>query len=136
MRRSFPWYLHPTFHLVLNCLLMTVSELLLKKGATEAASLAMPSWLAWTGIGTLGSGWTVGGIAVYIAAFFNWLYALRWVPLSIAYPVTSAVYVLIALGAWLFLGERIGGLRWVGIVLITAGVVFCARPAAAAEEKL
>lgn len=136
MRRSFPWYLHPTVHLVLNCVLMTVSELLLKKGATEAASIAAPSWLAWTGIMTLGSGWVLVGIAVYILAFVNWLYVLRWVPLSIAYPVTSAVYVLIALGAWLLLGERIIGLRWVGIVLITAGVVFCARPAAAAEEKL
>jgi drug/metabolite transporter (DMT)-like permease len=136
MRRSFPWYLHPVFHLILNCLLMTVSELLLKKGATATASIAAPSWLSWTGIMTLGSGWVLFGIAVYILAFLNWLYVLRWMPLTIAYPVTSAVYVLIALGAWFFLGERIGGLRWAGIVLITAGVVFCSRPAAAAEEKL
>ena len=131
----FPWYLHPTFHLILNILLMTVSELLLKKGAIETASIVAPRWLEWTGIMTLGSGWVIGGIAVYILAFVNWLYVLRWVPLTIAYPVTSAVYVLIALGAWLVLGERIGALRWVGIVLITAGVVFCARPAAAVEEK-
>jgi undecaprenyl phosphate-alpha-L-ara4N flippase subunit ArnF len=134
--KRFPWYLHPSFHLVLNILLMTVSELLLKRGATETALIAAPRWLAWTGIMTLGSGWVIAGIVIYILAFLNWLYVLRWVPLTIAYPVTSAVYVLIALGAWLFLGERIGGLRWIGIVLITVGIVFCARPAAAADERL
>lgn len=132
----FPWYLHPSFHLALNILLMTVSELLLKRGATETALIAAPRWMEWTGLMTLGSGWVIGGIVVYILAFLNWLYVLRWVPLSIAFPVTSAVYGLIALGAGLFLGERIGGLRWIGIGLITLGVVFCARPAAAAEEAL
>jgi undecaprenyl phosphate-alpha-L-ara4N flippase subunit ArnE len=85
---------------------------------------------------TLGSGWVIGGITVLILGFVNWLYVLRWVPLSIAYPVTSVVHGLIALGAWLFLGEHIGSLRWMGIGLITAGIVFCARPAAAAETKL
>lgn len=131
-----PWYLHPALHLALNCLLMTVSELLLKKGATETALIAAPRWLAWSGITSLGSGWALTGIAVYILAFLNWLHVLRWMPLSTAFPVTSSVHVLIALGAWIFLGERIGLQRWAGILLITAGIVFCARPAAAAEERL
>ena len=130
------WYLNPSLHLALNCLLMTVSELLLKVGARETSQIAAPRWLAWTGIMTLVSGWVIGGIAVYILAFINWLYVLRWVPLSIAYPVTSVVHVLIALGAWFFLGEQIGSLRWVGIGLITAGIVLCARPAADAETNL
>jgi len=130
------WYLHPYLHLALNCVLMTASELLLKVGARETAQIPAPRWLVWTGILTLGSGWVIGGIAVYIVAFVNWLYVLRWVPLSIAYPVTSVVYVLIALAAWVLLGELIGPVRWAGIALITAGIVFCARPAADAEEKL
>src|SRR5579864_1911926 len=108
------WYLHPYLHLALNCALMTASELLLKVGARETAQIAAPHWLAWTGIMTLGSGWVMGGIAVYIVAFVNWLYVLRWVPLSIAYPVTSVVYVLIALAAWVLLGELIGPVRWAG----------------------
>jgi len=130
------WYLHPYLHLAINCILSTASELLLKVGARETAQIAVPDWLAWTGILTLGSGWVLGGIAVYILAFVNWLYVLRWVPLSIAYPVTSVVYVLIALAARIFLGEQIGTIRWLGIGAITAGIVFCARPAADAEEKL
>jgi drug/metabolite transporter (DMT)-like permease len=130
------WYLHSSLHLALNCILMTAAELLLKVGARETSHIAAPRWLVWTGIMTLGSGWVVGGIAVYILGFVNWLYVLRWVPLNIAYPVTSVVQILIALGAWLFLGEQIGSYRWMGIGLITAGIVFCARPAAEAEAKL
>jgi drug/metabolite transporter (DMT)-like permease len=130
------WYLHSSLHLALNCILMAAAELLLKCGARATSQLTAPRWLAWTGIMTLGSGWVIGGIAVYILGFVNWLYVLRWVPLNIAYPVTSVVQVLIALGAWLFLGEQIGSLRWMGIGLITAGIVFCAQPAADAEAQL
>ena len=130
------WYLHPALHMALNCILMTASELLLKVGARETSQIAAPRWLAWTGIMTLVSGWVIAGTAVYILSFINWLYVLRWVPLNIAYPITSVVHVLIALGAWIFLGEQIGLIRWAGVGLITAGIVFCARPAAGAEARL
>jgi len=130
------WYLHPTFHLVLNCLLMAASELLLKVGATATSEIAAPEWLKGAGLTTLGSWWTIGGIATYILAFVNWLWVLRWIALSVAYLVTSSVQGLIALGAWLLLGELISGLRWMGIALITAGIVFSARSSANAEDQL
>ena len=130
------WYLNPYVHLGLNCVLMAASELLLKVGATEQSGIAAPEWLKGTGLTTLGSWWTLGGIAVYILAFVNWLYVLRWVALNLAYLVTSSVQVLIALGARLLLGEQISLMRWSGIALITAGIVFSAHASAQAEEKL
>jgi len=130
------WYLNPYVHLGLNCVLMAASELLLKVGATEQSGIAAPEWLKGTGLTTLGSWWTIGGIAVYILAFVNWLYVLRWIALNLAYLVTSSVQVLIALGAWLLLGEEISRLRWGGIALITAGILFCAQSSSRAEEKL
>jgi drug/metabolite transporter (DMT)-like permease len=130
------WYLNPYFHLGLNCALMAASELLLKVGATEQSQIAAPEWLKGTGMTTLGSWWTIGGISVYILAFVNWLYVLRWIALSLAYLVTSSVQVLIAMGAWLLLGEELSLLRWGGIALITAGIVLSAQSSAQAEEKL
>jgi multidrug transporter EmrE-like cation transporter len=130
------WYLNPYFHLGLNCALMAAAELLLKVGATEQSGIAAPEWLKGTGLTTLGSWWTIGGVVVYILAFVNWLYVLRWIALSRAYLVTSSVQVLIALGAWLMLGEAISLLRWGGIALITAGIVLSAQSSAQAEEKL
>ena len=130
------WYLNPYLHLGLNCALMAASELLLKVGATEQSGIAAPEWLKGTGLTTLDSWWTIAGIGLYILAFVNWLYVLRWIPLNLAYLVTSSVQVLIALGAWLLLGEGISLLRWGGIALITAGIVFSAQSSAQAEEKL
>lgn len=130
------WVFHPSLRLALSCVLMTAADLLLKVGARQTSQTAAPHGLAWTGIMTLGSGWVLGGIAVNTLSFVNWLYVLHRVPLSIAYPVTSVTIVLIALGAWLFLGEQIGLLRWMGIGLITVGIVVCARPAAEAEANL
>ena len=130
------WYLNPYVHLGLNCVLMAASELLLKVGATEQSGIAAPEWLKGTGLTTLGSWWTIAGIALYILAFVNWLYVLRWIALNLAYLVTSSVQGLIALGAWLLLREQISLLRWGGIALITAGIVFSAQSSAQAEEKL
>jgi len=128
--------LNPWFQLGVNCLLMATAELLLKVGATATVEIPAPEWLKGAGLTTLGSWWTVGGIATYILAFVNWLYVLRWIALSVAYLITSVVQVLIALGAWLLLGEHVSGLRWAGIVLIMAGIVFSAHSSAQAEEQL
>lgn len=130
------WVLNPWINLGLNCLLMAAAQLLLKVGATATVEIAAPEWLKGAGLTTLGSGWTIGGIAVYILAFANWLVVLRWIALNVAYLITSIVQVLIPLGAWLLLGEHISALRWVGIVLITTGIVFSAHSSAQAEEKL
>jgi multidrug transporter EmrE-like cation transporter len=121
------WRLNPYLHLILNGVLVSAAELLLKVGAIATAGRTAPKGLEWTGVTSLGSGWVIAGIVCYLVSFFNWLQALRSIPLSIAYPVTSGAHVLIPLGSWLFLGEDVGLLRWAGILLILTGITFCAR---------
>ncbi len=133
---DFPWYLNPYLHLLLNGFLVTASEILLKRGAMATAQVHAPVWMMRIGIMTLGSWWTWAGIAIYIGSFFNWLHVLRWVPLSIAFPLASVVHVLIPLGAWIFLGERVAPIRWGGIVLIIAGIWLIARSVLEAEEAI
>ena len=130
------WYLNPGLHIAVNCILMTAAELCLQVGAKEASNVTVPRWIGWTGLRGFISLWTAAGIGVYIAAFANWLYVLRWVPLSVAYPLTTAVQVLVAVSAWLFLGEHIPVTRWVGILLISGGLIVSAKPVAQVEEKL
>jgi drug/metabolite transporter (DMT)-like permease len=130
------WYPNQSLHIAINCILMTVAEICLQLGAKEASQVDLPKWLAWTGLREFISAWTIAGVVVYICAFANWLYVLRWVPLSVAYPITSATQVLIAIAAWIFLHEHISLLRWVAILLISGGIVLSSNPAAKAEEKL
>ncbi len=128
--------LNPYLCLALNGLLVTASELLLKRGAMATTQVSGSPWLDSLGVATLGSGWVWAGIACYIVSFVNWLHILRWVPLSIAFPLASVVHALIPLGAWLFLGETLGPGRWCGIALIVAGIWRIAEPLTRAEETL
>ena len=57
----------------------------------------------WYGCGTLLTG-----------AMLLWMYILKHFPFSM-------------LGAWIFLGEAVPPIRWVGVVLILIGAYFIAR---------
>jgi multidrug transporter EmrE-like cation transporter len=68
--------------------------------------------------------WAYGLAAVSGVA--SWFWVLRRFDLGVAYPVAeSLAFVLIILASsWLF-SEPVPPLRWVGIALISAGLVFC-----------
>jgi drug/metabolite transporter (DMT)-like permease len=123
-------FFNPYVQIAVGALLVTVSELMLKRGATAAAGSS------WTGINALGSAWTWGGILTYILSFASWLYVLRHVPLAIAFALINAVHVLVPLGSWAWLGEHVSPSRWAGIILVLIGIIVIARDAARAEERL
>lgn len=71
--------------------------------------------------------WVAGGIALLLVWFGSQISALSWADLSYLLPVTSFGNVIVALLAWRWRHEQISSLRWIGILLITAGVGFVAR---------
>ncbi|HLW35610.1 MAG TPA: hypothetical protein VKS98_08115 [Chthoniobacterales bacterium] len=125
---------NPWFHFVLNILFVVAYELLLKAGASATADPAK-SW-SWFGINALASPLTWLAIAIIIADLVIWLYILRYIPLSIAFPLSRAVDVLVPISCWLILKEAISPLRWCGIALVIVGLVIVAKPAAELEERL
>jgi drug/metabolite transporter (DMT)-like permease len=125
---------NPWLQLSLSVLCVFVSELLLKRGATDVAE--PESALSWTGINGLGSPLVWWAILLIIASFVSWLYVLRYIPITIAYPLSRVVDVLVPLGCWIFLGEFISTLRWCGIALVVIGLALVARPIARIEERL
>lgn len=70
--------------------------------------------------------WIVGGILLLLAFFAAYMTALSWADLTYVLPATSIGYVLLALIAKFVLHEHVTPARWLGIVLITAGVGFVA----------
>jgi drug/metabolite transporter (DMT)-like permease len=84
----------------------------------------------------LASAWTWLGIVFVILSLLSWLYVLRHVPLSIAFPLSNVVHVLVPLSCWIFLGELISTRRWCGIGLVLIGLFIVAKPFAHIEEKL
>lgn len=125
---------NPWLHLAISVVCVTVYELLLKRGAAETAKLS-PSW-SWTGLTGLASIYVWIAIVFVILSLVTWLYVLRYLPLSIAFPISQAVHVLVPLGSWLALGENIVTLRWIGIALVSLGLAVVAKPVARLEEEL
>lgn len=70
--------------------------------------------------------WVVAGIAMLILFFISYLSALSWADLTYVLPASAIGYVVMALLAKFFLHETVSLTRWLGILLITAGVGFVA----------
>lgn len=69
------------------------------------------------------------GLACYVLAALAWIAALTRLDLSVAYPFLALNFVLVALSSWLILGETVPPLRWLGILVICAGILLVARSA-------
>ncbi|MBH3370927.1 EamA family transporter [Pseudomonas carnis] len=69
----------------------------------------------------------LAAIASYLGAFFVWMLILRRSSLSLAFPLSSLVFVAVLLGSWLGLGEHISVLHWVGVVVIIGGIALLAE---------
>jgi drug/metabolite transporter (DMT)-like permease len=125
---------NPWLQLTLSVICVFVSELLLKRGATDIAE-PDSAW-SWTGVNGLISPLVWWAILLIIASFISWLYVLRYIPLTIAFPLSRVVDILVPLGCWIFLGELISTLRWCGIALVVIGLALVAKPVAQIEERL
>jgi drug/metabolite transporter (DMT)-like permease len=75
--------------------------------------------------------WIAIGIVLLLAYFAAYTIALSWADLTFVLPATSLSYVLIALFAQFLLHEHVSIARWLGIILVSAGVgIVAGGPAA------
>jgi drug/metabolite transporter (DMT)-like permease len=125
---------NPWLQLALSVVCVLVSELFLKRGATDIADPSS-AW-SWTGVNGLASPLVWWAILLIVASFISWLYVLRYIPLTVAFPLSRIVDILVPLGCWIFLDEFISTLRWCGIALVVAGLALVAKPVAQIEERL
>ena len=67
-------------------------------------------------------GWMWLGIAMMALAFFSLLAMLSFENVSFVVPVTALSYAAGAVGAAVFLRERISPQRWFGVAIVCVGV--------------
>ena len=87
-------------------------QMLLKAGAdapTLVAQVLRPSSLL--------------GLALYGSAAFMYMFALRKIPVSVAFPSVSLSYAIVAVLAFFLFGEPFGIKQVGGIALIMGGVM-------------
>ncbi len=122
------------FHVFLSAGLVTVGEIFLKIGADQSTHIH--SALAWLGVNGFGSHWVWLGMFSILASLGSWLYALRSVPLNVAYLLSNIVHVTVPVSCWIFLHETISTRRWAGIALVLIGVALVSKPLAKIEDRL
>ncbi|MGZ4966750.1 MAG: EamA family transporter [Chthoniobacterales bacterium] len=125
---------NPWWQLTISQLCTLLAQLCLKHGAMSATQVA-PGW-SWTGLTSLGSPFVWLGIVFMVLSFPTWLYVLRQLALSVAFPISQSVHVLVPLCSWLVLNEKISTVRWCGIALVVIGLFLVAKPVAKIEERL
>jgi len=67
-------------------------------------------------------GWMWIGITMMALAFFSLLAMLSIENVSFVVPVTALSYAAGAVGAMLFLHERVSPQRWLGVLIVCVGV--------------
>jgi drug/metabolite transporter (DMT)-like permease len=123
-------FFNPYLQIGVSVLLNAAAQIFIKIGAGHGSDQSLFS------ISSLTSGAMWLGIVAMVVALISWLYALRSVPLTIAFTLAAATQVIVPLGCWVFLGEQISLLRWGGIFLVTFGILLVAQPLSKVEERL
>lgn len=102
-------------YLIVFCFFISIGQILFKYAAIEnkrSGSL----------FDLFTNGYFYAGILDYGLCTLFWIWILKDVPLNIAYPYVSFVFVFVPIMSWLFLGEPFGGKAIIGTILIVVGV--------------
>jgi undecaprenyl phosphate-alpha-L-ara4N flippase subunit ArnE len=73
------------------------------------------------------NGWLLGSGLCMAAATFLWLYIIKYFEFSVAYPMISISYIFGMLAAIFIFHETVPIIRWIGVLLIMAGVILIAK---------
>lgn len=116
----------PRKYLTLGAIVLfgAFGDVLLKRGMQDLGSITLQNWpLAIT---ALLNPWVALGTVLLICFLAGYTSALSWADLTFVLPATSLGYVIVPVLSILILHEHVGLSRWLGILLVTAGVGFVA----------
>ncbi|MFH1850485.1 MAG: EamA family transporter [archaeon] len=65
----------------------------------------------------------IGGLLVYVLTTIVYIIILKFVDLSILYPLSSITYIWTSIISVRFFGERMNRFKWGGVALIILGVL-------------
>ena len=114
---------------VLSVLIGTVGQLCIKAAMLRLGPVALG-----TPDEVLTSGWRIlqqpliwVALPLYGVGFLAWAAALSRLQLSFAHPLLAIGYLLTPFAAMILFNEQIPPVRWVGILVIIAGIVLVGR---------
>ena len=125
------------FFVALMVLFSSIGNVLFSKGMKQMGEVNQWSAAALgvVFIKILGSGWIWLGVAGQLGFLAAFLLVLSWADYSFVFPVSAISYAVVALLGYVFLGEQVGPARWLGVGMISLGVVLVGRTPANTRER-
>ena len=114
-----------TYSLIVSAVFFSsLGNVLLSKGMKQIGEVKSytPADLLPVFVKTFSSGTIWLGIASLLVFFVSYLLLLSWADFSFVQPVCAIGYAGVAVLSYFLLGEIISPTRWMGVVLISAGV--------------
>lgn len=112
--------------LFLSVSLAIIGQLLMKQGMNQFGTFPV-SQLLFKIIPMFTNPWVFAGLASFGLSAVFWLVVLSRLNLSLAYPMVSLAYVVVAFASIIFFKEPVGFIRWMGILVIVFGVFLISR---------
>lgn len=109
----------PIFLAILTAFSMASGQLLFKIGAANWKGTTLVEWF----MSFISNPFLVSAIFLYAFTVLIWIYVLRVLPLSLAYPITALSYVIVPVLSFLLLKEKITIHNFIGMGLIIGGVI-------------
>lgn len=99
-------------------------QLLLKKGVNITVEKKLHDGSVNFLLNALLSPYVITALILQVAAYLVWLIVISRLKIGFAFAISGAfAYILLAFAGWFFLDERLAAVQWLGIFLITAGLI-------------
>jgi len=106
------------------------AQLILKRGFLLMGKIDFSSGMIVEILRVMHSPYIIGALFLQGIIALFWIYALSRMQLVYLFTMSGAVfYILLAIASWIVLGEKLSPIQWLGVFLISLGVVcFNFRP--------
>jgi multidrug transporter EmrE-like cation transporter len=117
-----------TYMLILVTTLCTIgAQLLLKHGLRPIAATAITSKVDFL-LQAAFTPWVWAALTLQVLGYVVWFFVITQEKLGVAFAVSgSFFYLIMALMSWALFDEQLAPVQWIGLVMISAGVVALAR---------
>ncbi len=114
--------------ILLAVIINVAAQMLLKVGMQKIGYFEFTAGNIWpVGLQVAQSVPIIIGMACYVLSVVVWMMVLSRAEVSMAYPLSSIGYVLVALAAWWLLDEGLTAMRVTGIFVIILGVYLVSK---------
>jgi drug/metabolite transporter (DMT)-like permease len=115
--------------ILIMVILGPLGNVLLRKGMQDisAPTVWAPTVLVGSVVHVLGSATIWLGIACLTTYLLAEMVVLSWADYSYVQPVAASAYGVVTVLGYVVLGEKVSGLRWLGVFIICLGVLVVGR---------